>query len=102
MKNIPFAKSMPEKSELRQIVTSHPWEYFRIKVIPKQPRTEYAETIDDGTIKIRLKAVPEKGKANEALIDYLAQELAIPKSNISILSGMKDRIKLVKIQANEK
>jgi hypothetical protein len=34
--------------------------YLRIKVTTKQPKTEYMDTLDDGTIKIHLKAVPEK------------------------------------------
>lgn len=34
--------------------------YLRIKVTTKQPKTEYLSTLDDRTIKIRLKAVPEK------------------------------------------
>lgn len=45
---LPIIPQTPEKA------------YFRVKVIPKQPKTEYVETMDDGTIKIRLKAVPEK------------------------------------------
>jgi len=49
--------------------------HLRIKVTTKQPKTEYINTLDDGTIKIRLKAVPEKGKANEELIRFLAKEL---------------------------
>lgn len=51
--------------------------YLRIKVTTKQPRTEYLSTLADGTIKIRLRAVPEKGKANQELIRFLAEELEI-------------------------
>lgn len=49
--------------------------HLRIKVTTKQPKTEYVGALDDGTIKIRLKAVPEKGKANEELIRFLSKEL---------------------------
>ncbi len=34
--------------------------YLRIKVTTSQPKTEYIETLDDGTLKIRLHAAPEK------------------------------------------
>ncbi len=75
--------------------------YLRIKVIPKSPKSEIAEIMtdesDEQTIKIRIKAAPEKGKANAELIKFLSKELNIPKSNISIISGKTDKLKLIKI-----
>ncbi len=71
--------------------------YLKIKVTTKQPKTEYINTLDDGTIKIRIKAVPEKGKANEELIRFLSKELKIEKDMIEITSGTTDTIKLVRI-----
>lgn len=71
--------------------------HLRIKVTPKQPKTEYVATLDDGTIKIRLRAVPEKGKANEELIRFLARELGVSKNSIEIISGGTDSVKLVRI-----
>lgn len=66
----------------------HPIEktYLRIKVTTKQPRTEYLSTLDDGTIKIRLKAVPEKGRANEELIRFLSETLGVRKDMIEIIA----------------
>jgi uncharacterized protein (TIGR00251 family) len=73
--------------------------YLRVKVIPKSPETELVEVIDDKekTLKIRLKAVPEKGKANAELIKFLSREMQVPKENISIISGKTDHLKLLKI-----
>jgi uncharacterized protein (TIGR00251 family) len=75
--------------------------YLRIKVIPKSHKTEFIETMIDGegeeTIKIRLKAVPEKGKANAELIKFLSKELNIAKSEISIISGKTDQLKLIRL-----
>jgi hypothetical protein len=71
--------------------------HLRIKVTTKQPKTEYLSTLDDGTIKIRLKAVPEKGKANEELIRFLAEELGVRKDTIEVVSGATDTVKLVRI-----
>jgi uncharacterized protein len=71
--------------------------YVRIKVIPGAPRTEIKDTMADGTIKIAVAAAPEKGKANAALIKFLAEEFGVPKNNIEIISGASDRMKLVKI-----
>lgn len=72
--------------------------HLRIKVTTKQPKTEYMGTLDDGTIKIRLKAVPEKGRANEELIRFLAKELGVRKSAIEVISGATDTVKLVRIE----
>lgn len=71
--------------------------YLRIKVTTKQPKTEYLNTLDDGTIKIRLKAVPEKGRANEELIRFLSEELGVRKNSIEIIAGASDTVKLVRI-----
>lgn len=73
--------------------------YIRVKVIPKSPKTEIVEVMNDeeNTLKIRLKAIPEKGKANGELIRFLSKELQIPKEKISIISGKTDPLKLLKI-----
>jgi hypothetical protein len=74
-------------------------QYLRIKVIPKSPKTEAVEIMEDEekTIKIRVKAVPEKGKANAELIRFLSKELSVPRANIVIISGKTDHIKLLRI-----
>ena len=51
----------------------------------------------DDTLKIRLKAKPERGKANAELIKFLAAHFKVPKSEIKIISGHTDTRKLVKI-----
>jgi len=51
----------------------------------------------DGTIKIRLTAPPVEGKANQALIEFLAEVLEVPRSKIEIVAGIKGREKLVSI-----
>ncbi|PIR55283.1 hypothetical protein COU74_01630 [Candidatus Peregrinibacteria bacterium CG10_big_fil_rev_8_21_14_0_10_36_19] len=77
-------------------------DYLRIKVIPKSSKNEVTEILDDDTIKIRIKAVPEKGKANEELIKFLSKELNIEKSRIKILSGKTEQLKLIKIDGLNK
>ncbi|MDP4007727.1 MAG: DUF167 domain-containing protein [Candidatus Peregrinibacteria bacterium] len=71
--------------------------YLRIKVLPKSAKNEIVDIMDDETIKIRIKAIPEKGKANQALIKFLSQELDIQKDSIKIISGKTDQVKLIKI-----
>lgn len=76
--------------------------YLRIKVTPKSSKTEIGEILADGTIKIRIKAAPEKNKANKELIKFLSNEMYVPQENISIIAGKSDRLKLVKINATQK
>lgn len=74
--------------------------YLQVKVSPKSRATEFIELMDDGTYKFRLKAAPEKGKANEELIEFLSEALNISKEEIKIISGHTDRNKLLKIPDN--
>lgn len=63
-----------------------------VKVIPKSSKSEVIGWEND-QLKIRLKAVPEKGEANEELIRVLADYFDIPKSQITIIRGHKSRTK---------
>lgn len=60
-----------------------------------QPRAKVNELagLHDGALKLRLTTPPVDGKANKAVIAYLAQILKRPKSAISIKSGQKNRRK---------
>lgn len=71
--------------------------YLRVSVRPNAPETKALKSLDDGTIKLDLKAKPERGRANEELKSFLAKNLEVSKENVRILSGFTDRIKLVKI-----
>lgn len=70
---------------------------LKLKVIPRSPRTEFAGEMADGTVKIKLKAVPEDGKANAALIAFLASHYDVPQSAVEILSGATSQRKLVRV-----
>lgn len=72
--------------------------YYRIKVIPNQPLTEYRGQMDDNTVKIALAAPAEKGKANKELIKFLSTELEISREQIKISSGLTSRIKVVVVE----
>lgn len=78
--------------------------YIRVKVTPKSHKTELIDISEENingedtiTYKIRLKAAPEKGRANEELLSFLSKHFSVPKQNFSIISGKTDRIKLIKI-----
>ncbi len=69
---------------------------FSVKVVPRSSRTAIAGILG-GMLKVKLAAAPEKGKANESLIEFLAQKLAVKKTNIKITAGHTSPIKTIEI-----
>ena len=57
------------------------------------------ETMVDGSIKIDLAAPAEDGKANTALVKFLAEEFSVPLSCVEILSGHAGRRKVIRIRS---
>ena len=72
---------------------------LQVKVRPNAQTTRLRATLDDGTLKIDIKAAPEDGKANEELIAYLSYEFDVPKTNIELISGQTSRKKVVRIRS---
>jgi uncharacterized protein (TIGR00251 family) len=70
---------------------------LRVKVIPRSAASEIVGELADGTLKVKIAAPPERGRANEALIALLASHFGVPKSAITIASGHISALKLVKI-----
>lgn len=67
-----------------------------IRIIPKAHKNEIVGWEND-ELKIRIRSVPEKGKANQELIDFLSKKLGISKSQIEIISGTTSRHKKISI-----
>lgn len=80
-------------TEKDQIIALH--------VIPKASRNEvlgWVATQDGGrALKVKVTAVPEDGKANEAVIGLLAKYWDCPKRELSLKSGATSRNKIIKI-----
>jgi uncharacterized protein (TIGR00251 family) len=74
-----------------------PFAVLDIRVVPRAPRTRVDGT-RGGALLIRLAAPPVDGAANDALIAFLSDALALPRRNISIVSGEKSRDKRVRIE----
>lgn len=69
---------------------------LRIKVVPGA-RKEGIEWLGD-ILKIKVRAAPEKGRANEAVTALLAQRLALPQSSVRIVAGFTTPLKTVEME----
>ena len=69
---------------------------FRVRVQPRASKNEIVEMQEDA-LKVRISAPPLKGKANRALIGFLAKELGVKKSEIEIVSGHTSKTKTIQI-----
>ena len=69
-----------------------------VRVIPRSSKTEIVGE-HGGVLKIKLKAPPVDGAANDELVRFLAKLLRIPKTDIRIISGSTSRAKRISISA---
>ena len=71
-----------------------------MQIQPNSRRNGVAGSVAD-LLKIRLRAQPIDGKANEALIAYLSDVLAVPKSAVTITHGHTAKRKIVELRGSE-
>ncbi|NGX63033.1 MAG: hypothetical protein KR126chlam6_00439 [Candidatus Anoxychlamydiales bacterium] len=71
---------------------------IKVKITPNS-RANQVIGFEQDTLKIKIKAPAEKGKANKELISFLAKKLKIAKSSITILTGQTSRLKKLKIES---
>lgn len=74
---------------------------FYVRITPKAAKNAIIGWTEDAdknkVLKVTVTTVPEKGKANQALIDLLAKEWKIPKSHIILEKGETDRNKILSV-----
>ena len=63
-----------------------------VSVVPNARRTA-ADGLHDGALRVRLAAPPVDGRANEALVAWLADELRVPRRAVTLLRGASARRK---------
>jgi uncharacterized protein len=68
-----------------------------IRVTPRASKSEIAEVLSDGTVKVRLAATAAGEDSNQALLDFLAGILGVPATKLEIVAGISGRDKLVSV-----
>lgn len=69
-----------------------------VQITPNAKKTEVIGVLDDA-LKLKLQAQPIEGKANEALIKYLAAALSVPRSAVTITHGLTNKRKLIEVKS---
>jgi uncharacterized protein (TIGR00251 family) len=72
-----------------------------VRVVPKASRNAVAglagRTDGSRVLKLSVTAVPEGGKANEAVVKLLAKSWKLPKTSITLVAGATDRNKILHV-----
>jgi len=70
----------------------------RIQVIVKpNSKKEKVEKIDETNFKIYVNDPPRENKANESVIKLLSEYFGVQRSKITILKGIKSKVKIIEI-----
>lgn len=67
-----------------------------IKAIPNAPRNEVVGWLGEA-LKVKVHAPPVEGRANEALCEFLAAELGLPRRAVTVLRGDTSRQKTLRV-----
>ncbi|HET7210456.1 MAG TPA: DUF167 family protein [Methyloceanibacter sp.] len=76
---------------------------LKVRLTPKSSRDAIEGLEDFGgeiVLKARVRALPEQGRANAALVKLIASWLKLPPSQVSVAQGGKSRIKQVAIEGD--
>jgi uncharacterized protein YggU (UPF0235/DUF167 family) len=68
-----------------------------VRITPRASQNQVVEILSDGTVRIHLVASPTEDDVNVALVNYLAQILAVPKSRIEVVAGETSFDKIISV-----
>jgi uncharacterized protein len=74
--------------------------YLKVKIKPGAKQSDVVEMLQSAKgeiVKINIKSLPEKGRANNELIRFLSKKFDVSAKNVKIISGSQTKLKLVKI-----
>lgn len=99
-----MASAKPSKPSLSPFTITAAGPRVAVRLSPKSSHNTVVGIEDDGrggaVLKVKVTAAPEHGKANKALIKLLSKSWRLPASSISLVSGAKDRNKVLLIEGD--
>jgi uncharacterized protein (TIGR00251 family) len=69
---------------------------LKLRIVPNAKRNEVTGEHGDA-VKIKVAAPALEGKANEALLEFIAEKLGLHRRNFTLIAGEKSRDKLIEI-----
>lgn len=72
-----------------------------IRLTPRAAK-DALDGMKQGRLQARVRAVPEDGRANMALVELVAEEIGVPKSTVAVTAGKTSRLKTVLIAGDPK
>lgn len=90
-----MGRDVPQK-DARAGAVAEGFVTLAVRVAPRSGREEVAG-FAEGVLRVRLTAPPVEGKANEALVRFLAKALGLPRGRVEIAVGEHGRSKLLRI-----
>jgi len=76
---------------------------LKVRLTPKSSRDEIVGVEDFGgevVLKVRVRAVPEAGRANVSLVKLIAAWLKLPPSSVTVVHGGKSRVKQIAVEGD--
>jgi len=73
-----------------------PFATVSVRVVPRSSK-EGVAGLEGGVVRIRLNAPPVEGKANDALLRFIAKAVGVPRSRITLVTGERGRSKIVRV-----
>lgn len=92
-----FSYTCPMLDALRETLLRDGTVSFSVRARPGASASRITSVLDDGSVKIDVAAPAEEGKANAALVRFLAEAFAVATKDVSILAGGGGRKKIVRI-----
>jgi len=74
-----------------------PYLLLNVRVVPNASKSCLKE-MAGGILKVKVKAPPEKGRANDELVKVLSGALKLPKKSVTVVKGEKSRNKTVSVR----
>ena len=70
---------------------------FTAKIVPGSNGPTRICGLLDGMLKIKVSAPPEKGKANQCLVRFVARTLGVKRNAVSIVAGKRSPVKHMQV-----
>ena len=70
-----------------------------VRVTPRSSKNDMR--FEDGVLHVRTTSAPVDGAANAAVVELIARTLGVAKSRVSVVRGLKSRVKTVSVEPFE-